>query len=117
MGAGWITKPIVCNGARVSPGLDMRQPLLPELSEISYKIRLIMCSYEMLHCEGRQCSLDDIDQMESYDDRLKDKFINEDAVNKIVDDFSRSSFYIFLNTPERAQIEIDPRALNWTKRT
>lgn len=103
---------MVSEGKQVSPGIDVQNPLLPELPEVAFKIRLVMKSFEMIACEGRQVSFESFDLMESFEERLSCTTQTEESLCEIVDDFGR-----FLPAYlQGEQIEIDPRALIWVQR-
>lgn len=108
----WIEKQIFCKGKRISPALKWKGPLLPCLKEVSYKIRLVMKSFEMESCEGRQLSCDDVDIMKSFEERLGSEEIDEESLREIVVDFGNYLPRLL----EGDTIEIDSRALKWAKR-
>jgi len=113
MSIEWISKPIFCQGKKVSPGLVWTSPLLPERDEVSFKIRLVMKSWEMIACEGRLCSYEDFDLMDNYKESLRSESLNEDSLCKIIDNFGNDLPGHLQGDP----IEVDPRSLLWTKRS
>ncbi len=113
MSTDWISKQILCNGELISPSLDWNSPLHAERVEVAYKIRLIMKSFEMVACEGRQLSLETFDLFEAYDERLADKLLDEQLLRSIIYDFGNDFSFLLKNDP----LVIDPRALTWTKRS
>lgn len=112
MSTDWISKQILCNGELISPSLDWNSPLHVEREEVAYKIRLIMKSFEMVSCEGRQLSLEHIDLFEEYHERLADHSLDEESIRLVIRDFGNDFSFLLQNDP----VVIDPRALTWTKR-
>jgi hypothetical protein len=65
--AGWLARPLACDGAVVLPGLDPTQLTSSDLRTICLRMSVILNTIENQICEGRHLPLDlfnDIDDLQ-----------------------------------------------------
>ena len=97
-----------CKPGAMRLALAWNGPLLAHREEVAF-IRLVVKSWEMMACEGRQCSCEDYEVMDSYEERLRGS-LNEDSLRNVIDDFGRRTWCL-----QGDPLEVDPRSLLWTE--